>query len=69
MMNDMLHDLYSPHIIVIIKSSMKWAVHVARMGESRSAYRALVRKTDGKKQLGRPRHRREENIKKGFQEI
>jgi len=53
-----LNDLYSsPSIIRLIKSRrMRWVWHVARMGERRVAYRVLVRRTEGKRPLGRPRH-------------
>jgi hypothetical protein len=55
--NEELHDLYSSsNIIRIIKSRrMRWAGHVARMGEKRSACGFLVRKLEGKRLLGRPR--------------
>ena len=48
---------------------MKWAGHVARMGERRGLYRVLVGKPDGKIPLGRPRRRWEDNIKMDLQEV
>jgi hypothetical protein len=47
-----------PSIIIIIKARrMRWAGHVARMGQKRNAYRLLVGKPDGRRPLGRPRRR------------
>ncbi|KAJ4447184.1 hypothetical protein ANN_09185 [Periplaneta americana] len=66
-----LHALYSsPVIIRNIKSRrLRWARHVARMGESRNAYRVLVGRTEGKRPLGIPRRRWEDNIKIDFREV
>jgi hypothetical protein len=63
--NKELHNLYSsPNIIRMIKSRrVSWPGHVARMGEKRNAYRVLVRKPEGKRTLGRQRHRWKDNIK------
>jgi hypothetical protein len=48
---------------------MRWAGHVARIGEGRGVYRVLVGKPEGKRPLGRPRCRREDNIKVDLQEV
>jgi hypothetical protein len=63
--NEELHNLYSSQSIIrIIKSRrMRWAGHVAQMGEERNVYRLLVGKPDGKRPLGRPRRRWIDNIK------
>ena len=69
--NEELNDLYSsPSIVRVIKSRrIRWAVHVARMGERRDVYRVLVGKPEGKRPLGRPRRRWEDNIKMYLQEV
>jgi hypothetical protein len=69
--NEELRDLYSsPSIIRIIKSRrMRWATHVARMGEKRNAYRLLVGKPEGKRPLGRPRSRWADNIRMDLGEV
>ena len=54
----------------VIKSRrMRWACHVTRMGERRGVYRVLVEKPEGKRQLGGPRCRWEDNIKMGLQKV
>jgi hypothetical protein len=69
--NDELHSLYSSlNIFRVIKSrKMRWAGHVAHMGEGKGIYRVLVGKPEGKRPLGRPRHRWEDNIKMDVREI
>ena len=69
--NEELNDLYcSPNIVLEIKSRrLRWTGHVARMGERRGEYRVWVGTPEGKRPLGRPRRRWEDNIKMDLQEV
>jgi len=63
--NEDRHNLYaSQNIIKVFKSRwMRWAIHVARMGEMKNSYNILVGKLEAMRPFGIPRHRRENNVR------
>ena len=67
--NEELYDLYSPKYYSGYQIKMRWAGQVARMGDRRRAHVALVGRPDGKRPLGRPRRRWEDNIKTDLQKV
>ena len=69
--NEELNGLYcSPDIVWVLKPRRtRWAKHVVHMGKMRGVYRVLVGKPEGKRSLGRPRRRWEDNIKMDLQEV
>ena len=69
--NEELSDLYSlPNIVRVVKSRRKKrAGHVARVVDGREVHRVLVGKSEGKRTLGRPRRRWEDNIRMDLQEV
>jgi hypothetical protein len=69
--NEELHGLYSsPSIVWVIKARrMRWAGHVARMGEEMGEFNILVGRPEGRKPLGKPRQRWEDNITMDLREL
>jgi hypothetical protein len=69
--NEELEDLYSlPNIVRMVKPRrMRWAGHMARMGERKGVYGVLVGRPEGKRPFGRRRHKWEDNIKMDLQEV
>jgi hypothetical protein len=69
MHNEELHNLYSSQNIIRQIKRMRWAGHVARMGEERKVYKVLVGKPEGKRSLGRPWRRWEDGIRMNLRDI
>jgi hypothetical protein len=69
--NEEPNDMYSlANIVRVVRSRrMRWVGHVARMGEGRGVHRVLMGRPEGRRPLGRPRHRWEDNIKMDIQEV
>ena len=69
--NEELHSLYSSPIIIRMRKSrrLRWASHATRMEEGRSAFKILTGKSTGKRPLGRPRRRWEDNIRMDLEEM
>jgi hypothetical protein len=69
--NEELHDLYSSSSILRIMKSkrMRWVGNVARIGDKKNAYRLVVGKPEEKRQLGRPRSNRVDNIRMDLAEV
>jgi hypothetical protein len=68
--NRVLRKVFGPKRDEVVKSRrMRWAGHVARMGEDRGVHRVLLGKPEGKRPLGRPRLRWEDNIKMDLQDV
>jgi hypothetical protein len=68
--NEELHNLYTSNIIKVVKESgMRWTGYVAHMGQMKNTYKIMVRKPEGKRPLGKPRCRWEDNIRMDLREI